>query len=151
MSRLFDAWYEDSIDAGEMATREFKRAQADKVDDYLDMQDEVRMARKAITDEWAKLGGNVMAEEFSFELSDDGYVSIQKNGDLAGIIYSPYDAHRIAEIVRLHKPLLKSLETALAVVRTADSDKSPETQQFYTEANLLLEMLKAKDSKVAQP
>lgn len=148
-----DDWYEEEIEASDNAGEEIARGKADAIDDAIDRQYERDKATQYMRGSWDKLGGDVDTGEYRFEVNDNCVMILKKDpaGDkCVAMVYNPFDAWRIAEIMRMHVPLVRSLDAAMNVVRTLDSNKTPQTQKFYIETNLLLEMLKAKEAKTGK-
>jgi len=157
MSKYYDRHYEEE----EIRNRENEQARAEEsagraADAEAKLEDEAlkRYGAKWTANALKEMGeAMVTASEFTFKVFANSIAITKKSKEITGIehdkevgmIYDPFDAHRIAEILRMHVPLIKSLEAAMTVIHTVDTNKSPETAKFYTETNLLLEMLKAKE------
>ncbi len=148
-----DEWWEtveENEREREQTRREESAGRAADAEARTELRAEKQYAAMWKTNALNAIGGDmVTANEFTFKVSDNSVMITKRSTEITGIerdkevgmIYDPTDAHRIAEILRMHVPLIKSLEAAMTVVRTVDADKSPATAKFYIEANLLLEML----------
>ena len=136
--------YDDSLDVetDEDVDLDFKSAAQDHAyENWRDLkaQDEYRAKQ------WAALGGDIEAAGYTFKLSKSVGVQIEANGEMAGLIYSPEDARRIALVLKMHTQLLDTLETAMKAVKSY-APNQPEVMKVYVETNRFIEMMRAKQT-----